>query len=243
MHRLSQLVFSAYTSLWCLFLILAPATVTLFSASALAQQVVGSSTLNRESKNTLETATLGGGCFWCMEAVYQRVEGVTAVVSGYAGGTTPNPSYKQVCTGLTGHAEVCQITYDPTIISFDEILAIFWKIHDPTSLNKQGEDEGTQYRSVIFYHDEEQKKKATDYIAKLNDEKVFRRKVVTEVAELTDFYRAEEYHQNYFQNHPEQAYCQSVIAPKVGKFEKLFKENSKLQKEKARKAEERRKGK
>lgn len=211
--------------------------------SAWSQQSDASASLPSEDDAAMETATLGGGCFWCMEAVYQRVDGVTSVVSGYSGGTTPHPNYKQVCTGLTGHAEVCQITYDPKVISFDEILAIFWKIHDPTSLNKQGEDEGTQYRSVVFYHNEEQMKKANDYIAKLNDEKVFRRKVVTEVTQLTEFYRAEDYHQNYFKNHPEQAYCQSVIAPKVGKFEKLFKENSRLQKEKARKAEEKRKGK
>ncbi len=176
----------------------------------------------------LEVATLGAGCFWCVEAVYQRVNGVKSVVSGYAGGTVDNPTYKQVSSGLTGHAEVCQITFDPEIISYEEILEVFWKSHDPTTLNKQGNDEGTQYRSVIFYSDDRQRDLAEEYKEKQIKEKVFARKVVTEISPLPEFFPAEDYHQNYFNLHKNQSYCQLVIAPKVGKFEKVFKDKSKL---------------
>jgi peptide-methionine (S)-S-oxide reductase len=180
----------------------------------------------------LETATLGGGCFWCVEAVFQRVDGVTAVVSGYAGGSVPNPTYDAVRTGGTGHAEVCQVTFDPSIVSFEQILLVFFKTHDPTSLNKQGLDIGTQYRSVIFYHDEEQRLVAEEVIDEIKDEKAFRkRKIVTEISPLPDFHVAEQYHQNYFRLHPEAFYCQSTIVPKIEKFEKNFKEQSRLQKE------------
>ena len=181
-------------------------------------------------ENKMETATFGGGCFWCVEAVYQRVDGVKTVVSGYAGGQIVNPSYEAVCTGQTGHAEVCQITFDPSVVSFDEMLLIFFKTHDPTELNKQGADVGTQYRSVVFYHDDAQRIAAEKMKAKLLEEKVFR-KITTEISPLPDFYPAEEYHQNYFKLHPENSYCRNVIVDKVAKFEKLFKENSKRKEE------------
>ena len=190
--------------------------------------------IKASEENKLETATFGGGCFWCVEAVYQRVDGVKTVVSGYAGGNVVNPTYEAVCTGRTGHAEVCQITFDPSVVSFDEMLLIFFKTHDPTELNKQGADVGTQYRSVVFYHDDAQREAAEKMKDKLLEEKVFR-KITTEISPLPDFYPAEEYHQNFFKLHPEQAYCRNIIVDKVAKFEKLFKENSKLQKERAEK--------
>ncbi len=186
--------------------------------------------LKASEESKLETATFGGGCFWCVEAVYQRVDGVKTVVSGYAGGLVAHPSYEAVCTGQTGHAEVCQITFDPSVVSFDEMLLIFFKTHDPTELNKQGADVGTQYRSVVFYHDDAQRKAAEKMKAKLLEEKVFR-KITTEISPLPDFYPAEEYHQNYFKLHPENSYCRNVIVDKVAKFEKLFKENSKRKKD------------
>jgi peptide-methionine (S)-S-oxide reductase len=164
----------------------------------------------------LEKATLGGGCFWCLEAVYENVKGVTDVVSGYAGGHTDHPDYRSVCSGATGHAEVVQITYDPEVVSYEDLLDIFWTIHDPTTLNRQGADVGTQYRSVIFYHDETQKR-----IAEASKEKAqarFRDPIVTEIAPLTTFWPAEEYHQDYFRKNPHQGYCQAVVAPKVKKF-------------------------
>ncbi len=169
-------------------------------------------------------ATFGAGCFWCVEAVFENVKGVTDVVSGYCGGKNPNPTYKQVCTGLTGHAEVCQIHYDPSVVSFDELLEIFWKTHDPTTLNKQGNDEGTQYRSVIFYHDETQKELAEKYKEKLDQSGAFRDKIVTEISPLATFYIAEDYHQDYYRNNPGQGYCQFVVRPKVDKFKKVFKD-------------------
>ncbi len=177
-----------------------------------------------QTNKKLEKATLGGGCFWCLEAVYQRVKGVEKVVSGYAGGHVKNPTYEQVCSDTTGHAEVVQITFDPQIISYEDILNIFWQIHDPTQLNRQGNDIGTQYRSVIFYHSEEQKQKAQLSKQNLEDEGIFSKTIVTEIVPLTNFYPAEQYHQNYFNNNPSQAYCQLVIAPKVKKFKKNFSE-------------------
>ncbi|WOE69130.1 peptide-methionine (S)-S-oxide reductase MsrA [Hydrogenimonas thermophila] len=173
------------------------------------------------SKN-YEKATLGGGCFWCLEAVFENVKGVEDVVSGYAGGHINNPTYEAVCSGTTGHAEVVQITYDPTIISFKDILEIFWKIHDPTTLNRQGADVGTQYRSVIFYHDEKQKEIAKE--SKAEAQKNFTSPIVTEISPLQTFWKAEDYHQDYFKNNPNQGYCQVVVAPKVEKFQKTFKE-------------------
>ena len=177
----------------------------------------------------LEKATFGGGCFWCTEAIYERVEGVHSVVSGYAGGTVKNPTYKQVCDGTTGHAEVTQITYDPKVVSYDELLEIFFKTHDPTTLNRQGADIGTQYRSVIFYHNDEQKQKAEYYKKELSKSGAWDNPVVTEISPVTNFYHAEDYHQDYYANNPNQGYCAFVIGPKVEKFEKVFK--NKLKKE------------
>jgi len=169
-----------------------------------------------------EVATLGGGCFWCLEAAYEQLRGVTRVESGYAGGTVDEPSYRQVCSGTTGHAEVVQVTFDPATISYREILEVFFAIHDPTTLNRQGADVGTQYRSVIFYHSPEQKRTAEGLIAELNAAKVWARPVVTEVAPFIAFFRAEDYHQGYFRANPEQPYCQVVINPKVAKLRKQF---------------------
>ncbi len=171
---------------------------------------------------SLQTATLGGGCFWCLEAVYEQVEGVEEVVSGYAGGRRPHPTYEQVCTGTTGHAEVVQVRYDPEVISYRELLEIFFDIHDPTTLNRQGADVGTQYRSVIFYHDEEQQQIAQAMIDALEAESRWRDPIVTQVEPLPEFYRAEEYHQGYFRKNPHQGYCRMVVAPKVSKFRHRF---------------------
>jgi len=174
-----------------------------------------------------DTATFGAGCFWCAEAIFSRVNGVIAVVSGYSGGKNKNPTYKEVCSGQTGHAEVCQIIYDPKVVTYDELLQIFWQTHDPTTLNKQGADEGTQYRSVIFYFNEEQKEKASYYKEQFNKENTFGSPVVTEITPFTAFYQAEDYHQDYFEANPKQPYCSFVIAPKVEKFEKIFKDKLK----------------
>lgn len=170
-----------------------------------------------------ETATLGGGCFWCTEAIYRTLKGVESVESGYSGGHVKNPSYQDVCTGETGHAEVIQIKFNPQVISYGEILEVFFQTHDPTSLNRQGADVGTQYRSVIFYHTPQQKEQAENYITKLNKENVFGKPVVTEVVAFDQFYKAEAYHQNYFANNRAQGYCQFVIIPKLEKFKKIFK--------------------
>jgi peptide-methionine (S)-S-oxide reductase len=171
---------------------------------------------------TREVATFGGGCFWCIEAVFEQVRGVDKVESGYAGGTDAAPSYQQVCTGRTGHAEVVQMTFDPTVISYRDILDIFFAIHDPTSLNRQGSDVGTQYRSVIYYHSPQQKRTAEDRIRELNATKIWDKLLVTEVAPFQAFHKAEEYHQHYFQQNPTQPYCQLVVSPKVDKFRKEF---------------------
>jgi len=170
----------------------------------------------------LEIATLAGGCFWCLEAVYDDLQGVVDVVSGYSGGKIKRPSYAAVCTGLTGHAEVVQVTFDPKQISYREILEVFFSIHDPTSLNRQGADAGTQYRSAIFYHTPEQKAVAEQLIAELNAEHIWDKPFVTQVAAFTEFFPAEDYHQEYFAHNPDQGYCQVVIAPKVAKFRKKF---------------------
>lgn len=169
-----------------------------------------------------DTATFGAGCFWCTEAVFQNLKGVYKVTSGYAGGHVENPSYEEVCTGTTGHAEVTQIEFNPKEISFGELLEVFWKTHDPTTLNRQGNDVGTQYRSVIFYHNEEQKKLAEFYKDNLIKEEIWDKPVVTEISPFTKFYSAEGYHQNYYNNNPRQGYCTLVITPKVEKFKKLF---------------------
>ncbi len=175
----------------------------------------------------IEKATFGSGCFWCSEAIFERVKGVLSVISGYSGGTVENPTYEQVCTGKTGHAESIQITYDPKVVSYPELLEIFWRSHDPTTLNRQGNDVGTQYRSVIFYHTDEQKKLAEEYKKKLNDSGAWDKPIVTEIVPYKNFYKAEAYHQDYFKNNPHQGYCSFVIAPKVEKFEKVFKDKIK----------------
>jgi len=180
-----------------------------------------------ETTTKLDTAIFGSGCFWCSEAIFERVKGVQKVISGYAGGAVENPSYEQVCTGKTGHAEVCQILFNPSVVSFADLLKIFWKTHDPTTLNRQGADEGTQYRSVIFYHSDEQKKLAEHYKLELDKSGSWENPVVTEISPFSKFYSAEAYHQNYFANNPTQGYCSFVIAPKVEKFEKVFKEKLK----------------
>ena len=179
--------------------------------------------------NRFETATLAGGCFWCLEAVFDDVKGVQSVESGYAGGGKGNPTYRDVCTGTTGHAEVIQVTFDPQIISFKEILNVFFAIHDPTTLNRQGADVGTQYRSAIFYRSDEQKKVATELIRELNAQKIWDKPIVTEVTLFDKFYIAEDYHQEYFANNPNQPYCQAVVAPKVAKFRKYHLEMLKKQ--------------
>jgi peptide-methionine (S)-S-oxide reductase len=179
-----------------------------------------------DARNT-ETATLGGGCFWCTEAIFKALKGVKTVESGYSGGKLKNPTYREICSGLTGHAEVIQLTFDPTVISFRELLEVFWETHDPTTLNRQGADVGTQYRSVVFYHTPQQKEEAEKYKAELNKEDVFGKPVVTEITAFHEFYRAENYHQDYFTNNSTQGYCQMVIVPKLLKFKKIFKDKLK----------------
>jgi len=169
-----------------------------------------------------EIATLGGGCFWCLEAVFDGLEGVTSVASGYMGGQTATPTYEEVCSGRTGHAEVVQITFDPALVSFKEILEAFFVVHDPTTLNRQGNDVGTQYRSAIFYHSPEQKRAAQETIARLDGARLWSAPIVTALAPASAFYEAEEYHQEYFARNPYQPYCQAVVAPKVQKFRKQF---------------------
>ncbi len=174
------------------------------------------------TQQSTQTATLAGGCFWCLEAVFDNLQGVTDVVSGYTGGVTVNPTYKQVCTGTTGHAEVVQIQFDPDVITYRDLLEVFFSIHDPTTLNRQGADVGEQYRSAIFYHIAEQKQTAEQVIRELSEEKIWEDPIVTEVTPITTFYPAEDYHQEYFANNPEQGYCQMVVSPKVAKFRKKF---------------------
>lgn len=171
-----------------------------------------------------DTATLGAGCFWCVEAIFQDLNGVISVASGYSGGGISNPTYREVCSGRTGHAEVCQIVYDPKILSFDELLEVFWTTHDPTTLNQQGADVGTQYRSAIFYHTDEQRKTAEKYKQKLNEANAYPKPIVTEIAPYTAFYKAEDYHQNYYNQNGSEPYCRIVIQPKVDKFKKVFKD-------------------
>jgi len=176
-----------------------------------------------------QTATLAGGCFWCLEAVFDELNGVLSVESGYSGGRVDNPSYKAVCTGMTGHAEVVQVTFDPAILSFRDLLRVFFTVHDPTTLNRQGADVGTQYRSAIFYHDEEQKRVAEEVIREINAEQLWSQPIVTEAVKFEKFYIAENYHQEYFVNNPNQPYCMAVVAPKVLKFRKHFVERLKKQ--------------
>jgi methionine-S-sulfoxide reductase len=179
---------------------------------------------------TEAVATFGAGCFWCVEAQFQQLDGVNKVESGYSGGHVANPTYKQVCTGTTGHAEVINVYYDPAKLSYDELLAAFWTSHDPTQLNRQGNDVGTQYRSVIFYHSDEQKAKAEEYKARLNEEKAYDKPVVTEISPATKFYVAEDYHQNYYNDNNTQPYCMFVVKPKLDKFQMVFKDKLKTAK-------------
>jgi peptide-methionine (S)-S-oxide reductase len=178
-------------------------------------------------QSSKQTATLGGGCFWCLEAVFEDIIGVERSVSGYAGGATERPTYRDVCSGSTGHAEVVQITFDPSAIGYRELLEIFFAIHDPTTLNRQGADEGTQYRSVIFFHTPEQEATARALIAELSDAEIWDGPIVTEISPAPAFYPAEEYHQGYFRTNPRQGYCQVVVAPKLAKFRKHFASKSK----------------
>lgn len=180
-----------------------------------------------DTKIITDTATFGAGCFWCVEAIFQNLEGVVSVTSGYCGGTIKNPSYREVCTGNTGHAEVCNIIYNPQILKFDELLEVFWKVHDPTTPNRQGADFGTQYRSVIFYHNENQKKLSVEYKNKLDAVGAFDNPIVTEISPFDIFYKAEDYHQNYYNENSTQSYCRIVIKPKFEKFEKVFKDKLK----------------
>ena len=188
-------------------------------------QSTGTQLKRKETMNpaSLDTATFAAGCFWCLEAIFQNLKGVHSVVSGYSGGQVPNPTYKQVCADTTGHAEACQITFDPKEISYADLLEVFWKVHDPTTLNRQGDDEGTQYRSAIFYHNEEQRRLAEHYKKELDAAGAFSAPIVTEISPLKNFYKAEDYHQNYYNENGNQPYCRFVIQPKVEKFKKVFK--------------------
>jgi peptide-methionine (S)-S-oxide reductase len=196
---------------------------SLYGQFCLAQTKPITKSKTMTEKATLETATFGTGCFWCTEAVFQQLEGVSKVTSGYSGGSVESPTYKQVCTGTTGHAECLKIEYDPTKITFDELLEVFWQVHDPTTLNRQGNDIGTQYRSVVFYHDAIQKSKVQKYATALNKSGAFANQIVTKLEPFVKFYPAEDYHQNYFNLNGSESYCQFVIKPKVEKFEKVFK--------------------
>lgn len=182
----------------------------------------------KQKEKKVEVATFGNGCFWCTEAVFEELKGVESAVSGYSGGRVPNPTYEQVCTGGTGHAEVIQITYDPKVISFPELLEVFWKTHDPTTLNQQGADHGTQYRSAVFYHTDEQREQAEHYMKKLDESGAFNAPIVTEITKFDKFYPAEDYHQQYFEENGRAPYCRAVIKPKLMKFRKAFKDQLKV---------------
>lgn len=207
------------------------ALTSLFSCAQPAPEAdlaINKTTMNNTTAAKTDTATFANGCFWCTEAIFEQIDGVISAVSGYAGGHTENPTYKAVCSGETGHAECLQITYDPAKITFDELLEVFWETHDPTTLNRQGNDVGTQYRSGIFYHNAEQKEKAEKYKEALDKSGAFDRPIVTEIVPFTKFYPAENYHQEYFENNEkENPYCRAVIRPKVDKFRKVFKDKLK----------------
>ncbi len=207
--------------------------IMLFSILSCAQAQKENKKVNKRTTNqminteNLETVTLGSGCFWCTEAIFENLRGVATVESGYAGGHVDNPTYRQVCDGTTGHAEVIQLTFDPELITFDEILEVFWQTHDPTTLNRQGADVGTQYRSVVFYHNEKQKELAEKYKKQLDAEGVWSDPIVTEISPLSNYYKAEDYHQEYFRLNGSQPYCSFVVRPKVEKFKKIFKDKLK----------------
>lgn len=193
-----------------------------FLKGRLAMSETPSVPVSAEIPAGMARATFGSGCFWCTEAVFGQLKGVVAVISGYSGGSVKNPTYHQVCTGATGHAEAIQVTFDPKVVSYEQLLEVFWQSHDPTTRNRQGNDVGTQYRSVIFYHDEQQKKLAEDYKRKLDASGAFAAPIVTEIAPYTEFYRAENYHQNYYEANAGQPYCRVIIKPKVDKVRKVF---------------------
>ncbi len=200
--------------------------ISLFSISQgndFIQKKMGSYMVNTENKQQ-GVATFGAGCFWCVEAIFQDLKGVTEVVSGYSGGHVEDPTYEEVCTGNTGHAEVCQIYFDPGVISYNELLSVFWRTHDPTTLNRQGADVGTQYRSVIFFHDEQQRRQAEESKKEAERSGIYKKPIVTEITAFKQFYPAEAYHQDYFEQNPNQPYCMFTIDPKVKKFRKQFKE-------------------
>lgn len=201
-------------------------TISSCKESTSQNQINEKRKMNKADDSKLQLATFGSGCFWCSEAIFERVKGVTAVISGYSGGKVDNPTYEDVCSGKTGHAEVIQIKFDPVVVSYDELLEIFWKTHDPTTLNRQGADIGTQYRSVIFYHNDDQMKKAENYKSELNKAKIWKDPIVTEISPFKKFYSAEKYHQDYYELNPDKGYCSFVITPKIEKFEKVF--NKKL---------------
>jgi methionine-S-sulfoxide reductase len=223
---------------------LSPARLTLIvlvggfamnASDSTAQSASGKTSLKVEgvdekspAEGRLEKATFGSGCFWCTEAVFDELNGVEVAVSGYSGGRTADPTYEQICTGLTGHAEVIQVTYDPTKVSFADLLEVFWQTHDPTTLNRQGADVGTQYRSAVFYHNDEQRREAEYYKQKLDEAGAFNAPIVTEITKFEKFYPAEKYHQEYYANNPEQGYCRAVVQPKVVKFRKAFKDKLKV---------------
>ena len=193
--------------------------------SRVANKEVGNKSMSVKAESRL--ATFGNGCFWCSQAIFQRLAGVEKVVSGYSGGPVENPTYEQVCTGTTGHAESIQITYDPAKVAYDDLLEVFWKTHDPTTKDRQGNDVGPQYRSVIFFHDAEQQKLAETYKIKLEAERIWNRPIVTEIKPFSKFWPAEPYHQNYYDNNPAKGYCNLVITPKIEKFRKIFKDRLK----------------
>lgn len=204
---------------WLSFLI---STVSCTSVAEHKNKIINASNYLSVENMKLDTATFATGCFWCTEAIFQRLKGVELVKSGYSGGELINPSYEEVCTGTTGHAECCQILFNPVVISYDELLEVFWKTHDPTTLNRQGNDVGTQYRSAIFYHNGEQKGKAEKYKVLLSESGAFNSPIVTSIEPYKNFYMAEMDHQNYYNSNPEQMYCRYVIVPKLEKFEKVF---------------------
>jgi peptide-methionine (S)-S-oxide reductase len=201
------------------------------SITGCAEQKAHNNFMSDKTANTnslhSDTATFGAGCFWCVEAVFQRMKGVEKVVSGYSGGHVANPTYEQVCSKTTGHVEVARIIYNPAVVTYDELLEVFWKTHNPTTVDQQGNDKGPQYRSVVFYHNDEQKQKAEYYKKQLDSSGAWDKPIVTNIEPLTNFYAAEDYHQNYYNNNPDQMYCRYVVGPKVEKFEKVFKDKLK----------------
>ncbi len=203
------------------------ASVSVISCTQLESSPHRLANLKSMTIQKTDTATFGAGCFWCVEAVFQQLDGVLKVTSGYSGGHVANPTYEQVCSKKTGHAEVCRIVFDPSKITFDELLEVFWKTHDPTTPDQQGNDRGPQYRSAVFYHNEEQKRLSEEYKAQLNKSGAWSKPVITSIEPLKNYYEAEDYHQNYFNTNPDQLYCRYVIQPKLEKFEKVFKDRLK----------------